>query len=290
MNTFESEIYVVKNKSVLCCWEDQSECYSWTQPRILLSGITKRLKERFYKRAPKAPRLKQVKSAKKSDGTFWKKGKRGGTLVHEQLENFVENAKGGLEIKNLDPRVRKIIMETISRGWIIIDSEYCVGDKDLRLGTGIDLLCARRDGGMIVIEIKTGFDNVQYSGPMKMRMKKPFNMMDVSPWSQHQLQLLTTVCLFEKMTSLKVSLAEVWVVGTPNSQGETVLKSWPLHPDIMSLGDKMLTLLSIVPSKKKNKYVLKSKTVKKEGKATKRPRDDAAKKKKVPKVRKTEKL
>jgi hypothetical protein len=249
---------ILKTKSQLVSWDDQFECYVWNSPRTLLSGITKRLKERFYARAPRPARLKLPKQPKAAGSKVYKKGKRGGTLVHEQLESFVESAQKGVILKDLDPRVNAIVKKAMQRGWMIYEAEYCVGDKELHLGTGVDLLCITEDGKIAVVEIKTGFDKVQYGGPMTMRMRKPFNMMDVSPWSQHQLQLLTTVGLFEKMTGLQVHFAEVWVVGCPTAEGTCAEpKEWPLHPTIVPLMGRMLVLVSSVPAPdKKRKYIL----------------------------------
>lgn len=253
MNNFGAVVQTLSEKTRLCSWDETFECYTWTEPRKLLSGITKKLKECFY---PRAPRPQRIKQPKRTAGKGWKRGKKGGTLVHEQLEEFVESAKKGVLLKDLDPRVQKIISESRARGWIIFDAEYCVGDKDLHLGTGVDLLCLTPEGQIGVIEVKTGFDSVQYGGPMDKRMKKPFNMMDVSPWSQHQLQLLTTVGLFEKMTGLQVKYAEVWVVSTPSAEGECTLKPWPLHTEIVELMPKILIMVGKRPSQnKKRKYV-----------------------------------
>jgi hypothetical protein len=251
----DSVISILCEKARLCHWDEDFECYVWSQPRTLLTGITKQLRVRFYLNAPRPPRVKLAKRT----GKFWKRGKKGGTMVHEQLEEYVEQAKIGILKKDLDPRVQRIIKEALMRKLIIVDSEYCVGDKDLHLGTGVDLLCLTEQGEIVVIEIKTGFDGVQYGGPMTKRMRKPFNMMDVSPWSQHQLQLLTTVGLFEKMTGLRADHAEVWVVGTPNAEGDCSFKSWPLHPIIIPMKSNLLTLVSNIPTKKR-KYVVKKKS------------------------------
>jgi hypothetical protein len=250
MTPFNFKLQILQDKAKLCYWEDDQTCYVWTKPRNLLTGITKRLRERFYARAPKPQRIKAVKS-------YGKKGKKGGTLVHEQLEEY---ANKGTNPKDLDPRVQKIILECRARGWTIIEAEYCVGDKDLHLGTGIDLLCMSPQGQIAVIEIKTGYNTVKYEGPMKKTMKKPFNMMDVSPWAQHQLQLLTTVGLFEKMTGLKADYAEVWVISPPNVEGECSLRAFPLHHTISPMVNTLLTVISVSLPSKKRKYNVKSHT------------------------------
>lgn len=97
---------------------------------------------------------------------------------------------------------------------------------------------------LIIIEIKTGYDNVSYDGHIKKRMSKPFNMMDTSPWGQHQLQLLTTLALFEKMTGLITHRAEVWVIGTPNSLEECTFTPHSLHHQLVPYCGQILTLLS----------------------------------------------
>lgn len=290
VDRFDSVVNVIRKRSELCKWEELFECYYWVSPRKLLGGITKKLREKFYAKAPKPPRVKTPRVPIKSDGTMWKRGKRGGTLVHEQLEDFVEKAQNGILRGDLDPRVKKILNEAIRRGWIIIDSEYCVGDPDLGLGTAVDLLCVNDSGDIIVIEIKTGFDNVIYDAPTEKRMKKPLDCLPLNVWAQHQIQLLTTVALFEKMTGLRVKHAEIWVVGTPDHMSSCTFKTWGLNNALVPLMSKCLSSISkSKPKKIKITYIKEniSKTKEIKGKvALTKPKRVQGQKKKSPTIKK----
>lgn len=265
-DVFDRTVNTVKLRQSNVIWHDSSECYAWSKPFVRLAGITSRLRDRFYPRASKPERIKSARVYSKNSGK-WIKGRKGGCLIHEELEDFVQNAKNGVLKKDLDPRSGTVIKEVLARKWIIIDAEYCVGDKDLRLGTGIDLLCITENGKIAVVELKIGFDNVIYEGPTQKRMKKPFNMMDDSLYSQHQLQLLATVFLFEKMVGIPVDLAEVWVIGHPQGlDGLCRLREFPLHPSIASQGLILVhTLASTPKTSKKRKYIANVK-------ATERPK------------------
>lgn len=221
----------------LVSWDALSDCYTWISPHIKLKGITKPLKQRFY---PRASRPAKVRAAPSVAG--WIKGRKGGSQVHEQLRDLV---KQGDPKGERDPRVMTIMSEVRARNWKILDAEYCVGDRDLRLGTGVDLLCVTQAGTPVIVEIKCGFDSVSYTGPTKRRLKKPLSMLDDSPYSQHQIQLLLTRFLFEKTTGLKQAGAEVWVVGHPRGPLEMCnLRVYPLHPDLAREGRTVATLLS----------------------------------------------
>jgi hypothetical protein len=184
------------------------------------------------------------------------------------VELFVEYAKQGkldsfVKTNKPDPRLIKIVNEIIAKKYQLLYSEYKVGDKDLRLGTGVDILCLDEHGGIILIEVKTGYES-GYTGPASQRMKEPFNMLDMSPWSQHQLQLLATRELFMTMTGLRVRGAYVWVV---NSKARPDV--YPLHPDIQHRGKELLTLLAAkTETTKKRKFITQDPP--KQGKARRR--------------------
>jgi hypothetical protein len=274
----------IRNKQRLVIWDDQSTCYSWDKPRIKLRGIRDLLKNRFFPRASRpdkvrTPRVFLAKSGK------WVKGQKGGAMIHQQLEDFMESAKQGHLMKDLDPRTNAVVKEALARGWTILDAEFCVGDKDLRLGTGVDLLCITPGGKIATIELKVGYDSVVYQGPTKKRMHKPYTMMDDSPYSQHQLQLLTTKYLFEKMTGLQVDVAEVWVVGHPQGFNEKCLfRCFPIHPDLVSTGETLATLLANPPprmSKKKKAIKFVTTQKRKETTQKKKTTTTTSKKQKV---------
>jgi hypothetical protein len=240
-------------------FDSNSEAYVWSKPHTKLKGLSKHAKKRFhpwYTRPAGKARKDRVQTSKKVT-----KGRKGGKMVHMQLEEFVCAAKRGRLMSDLDPRTTSIIKEVQLREWAIFAAEFCVGDKSLRLGTGVDLLCVTPKGEIATIEIKVGFDNVLYSEHTEKRMKKPFDMMDDSPYCQHQLQLLGTVALFEKMTGLTSKHAEVWVIGSPRGNSNSCpISCWPLHPDIIKMSSTMLDLLSNVPSKGKKRIYAKKAT------------------------------
>lgn len=170
-------------------------------------------------------------------------------MIHEQLEVYIECLKNGnLDEfsqkfkRGIDPRTKAILGEITARGGIIFDCEYIVGDPDTGLGTAVDVVFFTNANAPQIwcIEIKTGYDS-GYEGPTKRRIKKPFNMLDDSPYSQHQLQLLLTKHLFEKMTNVAVHGAEVWRIGTPQGPLERCpINIYPLHPGLSDLGQTLL--------------------------------------------------
>jgi hypothetical protein len=243
-----SEIVTLANKATAITDHDSCDYYVDTETKTRLRGITKRLKKRFY------PRVKKVKTKKNGgriDGNL-PKGLKGGRIVHHQIESFVKNCKNGTldafyKITVMDPRTVKIINTLSKMKYTILYAEYKVGDKNLKLGTGVDLVCQNADGEIVLLEIKTGGERY-YTPKDAQRMKKPFNMLDTSPWSQHQLQLLATKKLFEITTGIKPKHCYVWLV---NSSPNPI--PYELHPQLEPMGYQLLELLSKDVSKKEKK-------------------------------------
>lgn len=245
-----SNLLILENKSKIVKKDDNWECYVWSATNLKLRGITKRLKKRFYPCVRKGWVVPKKKT--QTGGPKLVKGIKGGKLVHGQVELFVEHAKRGTlnhftKENNPDPRLIKIVNEIIARKYQLLYSEYKVGSKELRLGTGVDILCMDEDGGIIVIEIKTGYES-GYIGPSTQRMNAPFETLDRSSWAQHQLQLLATSQLFSMTTGLKIAGSYVWVV---NSKPRPVI--YPLHPGIINRGEELLIQLAakVEPVKKR---------------------------------------
>ena len=109
-------VSVLEQKSILCKWEESCKCYSWTEPRLLLTGITKRLKKRFY---PKSPKHAQIKGFP-ARFPGYKKGLEVGKEIHKQLESTINGSKKSASF--LDPRVCTIINAAQGLGWKIIRS------------------------------------------------------------------------------------------------------------------------------------------------------------------------
>lgn len=248
-----SALITLENKSKIITQDENWKCYVWAANNLKLRGITKRLKKRFYPYVKKN-RVVAKRGSKHGEQKLVK-GIRGGKLVHGQVELFVEYAKQGkleeFKRKNKpDPRLIKIVNEIVSKKYQILYSEYKVGDKDLRLGTGVDILAQEEDGGLVLIEIKTGYLN-GYTGPSTQRMKEPFNALDTCPWSQHQLQLLATRELFTMMTGLTVKNSYIWVV---NSKPRPDI--YPLHPELSHRGQELLVLLAASTDKSKKRMFI----------------------------------
>lgn len=47
-----------------------------------------------------------------------------------------------------------------SKGWTILATQVPVGNVDARLGTAVDIKCRDRDGRIILIELKCGYNGV----------------------------------------------------------------------------------------------------------------------------------
>ena len=81
------------------------------------------------------------------------------------------------------------------REWTPMSSQMPLGCLDLRLGTMVDLMCSTKDGKLVIVEIKSGFDDY-YDIQNQGNMMYPFEDVPQSCRNKHLLQLLFTTWLF----------------------------------------------------------------------------------------------
>ena len=142
------------------------------------------------------PRLKTKSSKGKKRGgglmAAQRNGLSRGTRTHRQLEDYVnmpieeflrENGK------TLDVYTSKAIVAFREWELVPLRAEVPVFDEATQVATSIDTLCMDKSGALVLVEVKTGFDNylMRGSGPMKGPLQFSYSN---SPLNQAFLQAL----------------------------------------------------------------------------------------------------
>ena len=112
-----------------------------------------------------------------------------GNLVDNELSRWVANVE--YSGTALFGAVQQYCRQ---RGWRPLASQVALGCAQLRLGTRLDLLCLDHLNRLILIELKTGFDD--YFRKYASRLQPPFQDMPASCYTKACLQLLCTTWLF----------------------------------------------------------------------------------------------
>jgi len=175
----------------------------------LLTGLLPRLRKSFFpdmnifnllKKPKKAKRRKgkRVKKVKK-ESKGWSYGKLRGSIVHQEIEDFLFLDKKNFckkhpSIHTYTHRILKFILETMQ--WRLLRSEFDIFDEALRLATSVDIIAVTPEGKLVLIEVKCGytqtFDNSD--GQMHGALRKLSN----SPHNQANLQIISGALLIVK--------------------------------------------------------------------------------------------
>jgi len=122
------------------------------------------------------PRSKTKRSKGKNRGGGLKfaqrRGLSRGTKTHRQLEDYVNMPMEEFLHQNgktLDVYTSKAIVAFREWGLVPLRAEVPVFDEATQVATSIDTLCMDKSGGLVLVEVKTGFDNyfMRGSGPMQ---------------------------------------------------------------------------------------------------------------------------
>ena len=110
-----------------------------------------------------------------------------------------------------------------------VEAQAPVADRSARVGTTIDLVCRDAAGRFVILENKLGFD-AYYFRHTDAAMASPFEFLDDSPHSQHQLYLAFAVSMFERNRGVTVNRGECAVLRMAHA-GLAVhpLANWPLR-------------------------------------------------------------
>lgn len=133
--------------------------------------------------------------------------------------------------------ILRVLTQRLEPPLFPIDGQVAVGQfRVLRLGTAVDLVCLDRDGGVWIVEIKTGYlENYhQYVA----RMKPPFEAFPDSPFYQHQIQLMLTCDLYERTFQTRVAGACVVRID------EFHVHRHELQPAVAALRDRCLAVVA----------------------------------------------
>jgi hypothetical protein len=165
------------------------------KPKTLTCSSSKQQRKKRYRGAAVAGNT--AKKAKGSKG--WHYGKIRGTIVHEEIEDFIFFDKKNFRKKHpsihiYTHRILKFIMETM--GWTLLRSEFDIFDEALRLGTSIDIVAVTRTGQLVLIEVKCGFPD--YFDRHDGHMRGPLHKLTDSPHNQANIQLITEALLVVK--------------------------------------------------------------------------------------------
>lgn len=162
-----------------------------------------------------------------------------GSVVHKQVEEFVKTCVQGVLCEgDLSSKVKKFIfdihgssffdfctlriMERLCEmNFVPIETEYTIYDPTLCIASSIDLICIDESGGIVVVEMKTGYESANYLGlpatslpaisnkiqsgnqdevgnVVQARsdyMNEPLEFLPNCPYYLHMLQLLTYIII-----------------------------------------------------------------------------------------------
>lgn len=183
----------------------------------ILTGLLPRLRKTFFPDSNIFKLLKQsstkgIKKKKKaSKGIHY--GKLRGTIVHQEIEDFIfldskNFRKKHPSIHVYTHRILKFILETMQ--WRLLRSEFDICDEKLRIGTSVDIVAVTNQGKLVLLEIKCGyngyFDN--YDNYMRGTLRKLTN----SPHHQANIQLITEAVLIVKNHQISLNDLLLYVI------------------------------------------------------------------------------
>lgn len=176
------------------------------QPKATAScGITKK--------KHKGKKGKRVKAKKPKVSKGWHYGRIRGTVVHQEIEDFIffdskNFSKKHPTIHVYTQRILRFVLEEM--GWSLLRSEFNIFDEALGLGTSIDIIAVTKDGKLVLIEVKCGyagtFDNDD--GFMLGALHKLTN----SPRQQANLQIITSALLIVKHHAIPLDDLLLYVI------------------------------------------------------------------------------
>jgi len=141
-------------------------------------------------------------------------GKAHGTLVHSTVEQIIKHVQITTYI---DPCVYKIFDFLNEVMWTPYLSEFIVYDENTNVATAIDLIVYDINRNFIAIEIKTGYENEDYTKDSGCMSGNFYGIPD-NYLNRHKIQLLTGVYLFEK-NGHQFSIKDCYIIRTCPKKG-----------------------------------------------------------------------
>jgi hypothetical protein len=120
-----------------------------------------------------------------------------GRLVDREVQRWVQD--GGGKVKNpkkLHLFSRAFIALTHRLGLSAVGAQVIVRDEQCDIATLVDAVFVNKNGRVVVVELKTGFEG--YNESHNGRMRAEFSHLTNSPANQHRVQLAFTHAMFQR--------------------------------------------------------------------------------------------
>lgn len=204
---------------------------------VILSGLLPRLRKTFFPetnifnllKKPKITGVKKrgkkpksaVKPKRAKEGKGWHYGKIRGTVVHQELEDFVLlDRKNFLKkhgsLHHLTHKILTFIIDTMK--WQPLRSEFNIFDEGLGIGTSVDFTGTNEKGELVLVELKCGFTGYfdRSQGPMLRSLHK----LSDSPHHQANLQIITAALLIMRHHGIPLDAMRLYVLRVDEHQVE----------------------------------------------------------------------
>lgn len=179
------------------------------KPKNYAPKITKRrlmaMKKQQHQPKTKPPKTMGSKG--------WHYGKIRGTVVHQEVEDFIfldrkNFCKKHPSIHVYTHRLLTFILEKMQ--WRLVRSEFDIFDERLGIGTSVDIVAVTNEGKLVLIEVKCGFSEYfdRYDGYMHGALKS----LTDSPHHQANIQLITEALLIVKNHQIRLDDLLLYVI------------------------------------------------------------------------------
>jgi len=190
--------------------------------RQICRGVTKHIARRFFPFGEQTIEKIIAAAPGGSGGGGLEHGKR----IHKEIETFLATSPRPA-LDTLSKEASDVIRLLRANGLEPVAAEVPAFWEDRGYATPVDIVCERSsDGGIVLIELKTGFT---YSWNSSLQtLKAPFQAQVMSPCNAAHLQLAATWVLWQKCRSVEthpVCAAYVCLVNKSNAK-LFPLESW----------------------------------------------------------------
>lgn len=126
-------------------WNQQKKVLVFHEGGVWARGLTKTLAAQFY------PSF-CVKHLAVTEPSRPAQGRKRGRAYDAAVTRWVDTGKKA-------PSLDRLKDELAQRGWKTVSTQVPVGCRQLRLATRLDLVCQDREGRLVLLEIKTGYQH-----------------------------------------------------------------------------------------------------------------------------------
>lgn len=157
----------------------------------------------------------------RSQGSGFNFGKRRGTLIHQQLQDWVTLTKAQFTTKHsahLHDWMLSMfdLITDHADGLEPVWPEFQVYDETLRIGTAIDLLARDRAGNVVLLEFKTGYSGYFAEKHESRFYRGPFSRtrlgLAFSPLHDAQLQLWLAMIILKRCYGISYARMKAYVL------------------------------------------------------------------------------